>query len=77
MVDESVSDPAHTGPTNGTSSKSSDATCIPLTRAEHLEYDNKSKRPAFEERVKRETGLTMAEHAASYYATWLSEGNKQ
>ncbi len=70
-----VSQACHTGPTNGLSSKASDATCVPLTPEEHAIYDDKSKRPAFEERVKRETGKTIEEHARDYFQRWLEEGN--
>lgn len=72
----SITQACHTGPTNGMSSKSRDATCVPLTVEEHLRYDDKSKRRAFETEVKRETGKTLARHAAEYYQQWLSEGNK-
>jgi len=49
---------------------------VPLTFEEHLRYDDKSKRPQFEDEVKRQTGKTMREIAERYYRQWLAEGNK-
>lgn len=53
-------DPAHTV-NNGMGSKGSDASCVPLCRTHHREYD--AGRAAFEEKYK----LDMQTIAAAYY----------
>lgn len=65
-----ISDPCHTR-NNGTSSKGPDFTCVPLTHAEHLEYD--AGRKAFE----RKHGVVMEEIWPRYYNYWIQKNRKK
>ena len=55
---------------NGMSSKGSDFTCVPLTRAEHDEYD--AGRDAFEKRY----GVSMAEVVKRLNRDWFAHARE-
>ena len=69
-----MSEPAHTGKTNGMRSKSGDDSCIPLCQRCHAEMDGRLTtkivtRAAFAKKY----GLDLAAIAAEHYARYKKE----
>ena len=72
--DDYQSDPAHTGKTNGMTSKSADTSCIPLCGIHHDEMDGRlNTKIVTKSQFAEKYGLDLSAEAARHYAAYLKE----